>query len=107
MQWVITKDRTFREGDADVTGHGNYFLDFPRDKRSWALIDTPPERLRQSLPILIRLSDDDGEVYYDGRISDLEGDSEEAFAPLDWAMSYAGCTSMEYYDKEVGEWKTL
>lgn len=42
-----------------------------------------------------RLKDDDGEVYYTGfYFGDVN--SEDAFAPLDWAANEAGCTSIEY-----------
>lgn len=54
------------------------------------------------------LFDDDGELYYEGRIVSSEGEgSEDDFGPLDdFGMPNAGCTSIEYQNAE-GKWKTL
>lgn len=55
-----------------------------------------------------RLKDDDGESYFliESDIDPNEGTESQLFAPLDWAMAYAGCTSIEYKD-ENGEYKYL
>ena len=56
----------------------------------------------------VRLLDDDGEVYYEGRATReriLDSPEERAFDVLDWAMADAGCTELQYFDG--GEWQTL
>jgi hypothetical protein len=56
-----------------------------------------------------RLKDDDGNIYY-YIFSDIdvnEGTEGQLFRPLDWAMAYAGCTTIEYKDTETGEYKVL
>ena len=47
-----------------------------------------------------RLLDDDGEIYYAG------WSTSESFAPLDWAAHYAGCTEIQYRNRN-GEWEAL
>lgn len=66
MKWVITKNHLDGKN-----GFGNFKGD------------------PSTLPVRFKLYDDDGELYYEGRAS------EEDFAPLDWAMAYAGCTIMK------------
>jgi len=83
MRWVITDDCG---DDGLAVGSGNF----------------PLGRLAE-LPHRFRLRDDDGEVYYLGRSDDQ--DSEAAFAPLDWATGYAGCTEIQYW--RDGHWETL
>lgn len=56
-----------------------------------------------------RLKDDDGEIYF-YILSDIdpdEGSENQLFAPLDWAMHFAGCASIEYKDKKTGEYIIL
>lgn len=57
-----------------------------------------------SLPHRFRLFDDDGYLYFEGRSDDC--DSEEAFAPLDWAMGDSGCVRIDYLGED-GEWREL
>lgn len=54
-----------------------------------------------------RVKDDDGEIYYEGRMTKerLEDSEDRAFGPLDFAIANAGATSMEYL--ENGEWVQL
>ena len=53
-----------------------------------------------------RMKDDDGEVYYEGRI--ILGEDEEWFGPLDdFGMPNAGCTSIEYYNEHKSEWEVI
>lgn len=52
-----------------------------------------------------RLFDDDGELYYSGKMRKKYLDSSYPFGPLDWAMNDSGCTYMEYL--ENGVWKIL
>lgn len=63
--------------------------------------------LSGGLGVRFRLLDDDGEVNYDGRFigNDL---SEDGFGPLDdFGMPNAGCTYIEYFDADSGEWNQL
>ena len=50
-----------------------------------------------------RLYDDDGNLYYEGRIAGTYN----GFEPLDWAMPYAGCTTIQYRHGRNGRWKVL
>ena len=54
-----------------------------------------------------RLLDDDGEVYFEGLITEaaLNGPEEESFAPLDDFGRGYGCTELQY--REGGKWVTL
>ena len=55
-----------------------------------------------------RLLDDDGNVYFEGRIiikGDDIGGGEEDFMPLDGFGEGFGCTEIQYL--ENGEWETL
>jgi hypothetical protein len=54
-----------------------------------------------------RMLDDDGEVYYEGRILTSDGPgSQDDFAPLDcYGEPNAGCTSIQYRQGAV--WKSL
>ena len=67
------------------------------------------DRLRAGEGKHFRLKDDDGELYYEGRIilaNDHEGDDE--FAPLDeWGKPNAGCTTIEYQNPKTGAWEVL
>ena len=40
------------------------------------------------------LKDDDDVTYYMGIISERAAETEAVFAPLDWAMHWAGCTRL-------------
>ena len=94
--WIIDKDLLFIGDGSDVVPSRagkirsknfdeNYFL-------------------QQEL-VKFRLFDDDGELYYEGRMTKKRLDSEHAFAPLDWAMNDSGCTYLEYF--EDNQWKML
>lgn len=52
-----------------------------------------------------RMYDDDGELYYEGRIL-TQADDETLFAPLDdYGTPNAGCTEIRYLNGR--EWRTL
>lgn len=80
-KWVITKDII---SDGDDVGVGNY-------KGNPKFLDTR-----------FKLYDDDGELYYKGRMSTDGGD--DIFDPLDWAMSNVGCTELQIFDKSFNRW---
>lgn len=97
--WKITRDRTqewFDSGDFDdldrtgVTG--------PSMLSGHLLVD-----LDQGRGAEFRMSDDDGHIYFEGRIvGDYDG-----FEPLvDFGMPDAGCTTIEYQN-DHGLWRPL
>ena len=55
--------------------------------------------------IPFKLYDDDKTLYYHGTLWLSNPDSEEIFAPLDWAMWDSGCTTMKLF--ENGKWSVL
>jgi hypothetical protein len=61
---------------------------------------TDMDAIKRLMPHKFRLSDDDGNVYYVGYYDGLLKSEDEAFAPLDWAKPHAGCTTLEYADRE-------
>ena len=67
------------------------------------------ERLKAGQGEEFRMRDDDGAVYYEGRIiCDPDSDPESAFRPLDdFGMPNAGCTSIEYKSANTGAWERL
>lgn len=110
MFWIITRDVI---GDEPLAvGVGKYpgrhsIVNLTGDERREAVRNTA------ALPGLwhyeIRLFDDDGNLYYEGLVGDLDNASEgPAFAPLDWAEANAGCTYMEYRRIGTNEhWRQL
>lgn len=88
--WKIIKDNTFNPEFDDKPLVGKTYHEYQGGQHRW------------------RLKDDDGEIYY-YFLSDIdpnEGTEDEVFAPLDWARNYAGCTTLEYKDKD-GEYKVI
>lgn len=82
-------DGTCTKGDAGIHG--------PSDIEAGLLA-----RLKAGEGDTFRLYDDDGELYYTGRLV-VDGayttyeDQEACFAPLDdWGMAWAGCTSVRW-----------
>lgn len=95
--WIIDKDH-LAEPDAE-SGHWDTNaagVMGPRDAPDWIL-----EQLREGRGRLFRIYDDDGELYYSGRILvdqppgwDLQ---EECFGPLwDFGAPNAGATEIHY-----------
>ena len=96
--WIITNDLLADAGPhptnlnaVGMIGPGN--------------IDPEDEpRLRAGAGLLFRMLDDDGIVYYEGR---LVGQTATGFEPLDdFGTPNAGCTSIEHWT-EVGGWRAL
>jgi hypothetical protein len=95
--WVITRDWITEGQDVDVVG--------PRDIPEDLLV-----RLRNGEGDRFQMYDDDGELYYEGRIvwaaEDYApglGHVEEGFEPLyDFGMPNAGCVDIRYYELEKG-----
>lgn len=84
--WRITKDKLDPENPVEVAS---------RDYVEGTELDVD-----------FRLLDDDGEIYYYGKMtSDRLNSGEVSLEPLDWGMWFAGCTELQY--KSKGEWVTL
>jgi hypothetical protein len=92
MAWKITKDHSkdMREKSRVGIGQGQ---------------NAPDEQFTYEFC----LKDDDGNLCYSGLIDEqVNGDESEAFAPLDFAGSDVGATTMEYRPRgSNGEWQTL
>ncbi len=106
--WLIHKDYLARPGERDDKGQMG-----PRNAPQ-ALI----ERLLAGEGRKFKMYDDDGELYYDGKIVGVD-DSDEIFlagsvggdvadfGPLwDFGTPNAGCTEIRYKNEE-GQWQTL
>jgi hypothetical protein len=110
MEWIITKDFITPFGEKTHVGFGGL------NKATIAALPPKgaPERTDAkkayvaTLPYEFRLYDDDNVLYYEGRCGDITNVSAElAFAPQDWAMNDAGCTSTKYRKIGATEWEDL
>jgi len=100
--WLITKDHLFDQFPkseihrAGMAGPANAPLEFLR-------------MLQEGKGRTFRMYDDDGELYYTGRIitrDDGGYNSEDSMAPLDdFGEPDAGCTEIKYWVS--GEWKAV
>ena len=99
--WIITRDIYGEEGGyAPELGEMDRVGTHSRDYNA--------ERFAQAGTIPIRLLDDDGELVYEAsatRERILDSPEDRAFELLEWAMTDAGCTELQYF--ESGEWQTL
>jgi hypothetical protein len=91
MRWMILKDHISRPGERTRIGV------------SGGMVNPSVEEAKK-LPYEFRLYDDDGNLYYEGRSDDR--DSEDAFHPLDYGESDAGCVRIDY-KQDDGTWETL
>lgn len=93
--WIITRDRLTPSGKFCRKGTQGPSLATPADLA----------KLQAGEGRKFRMLDDDGEVYYEGRIIGDEG-AETDFGPLDdFGTPDAGCTSIQYRVK--GQWVQL
>jgi hypothetical protein len=84
--WIILKDR---------------ISDVAAGERSAVGVRSCNHKEGAKLPYRFRLLDDDGEVYYEGRMSELD------FDPLDdYGMPNAGCTELQYREGN-GPWTRM
>lgn len=60
---------------------------------------------KKTLTNYFELFDDDGDLYFRGYSSD--GESEDAFIPLDWASGNFGCTYIKYRNRNNGKMEIL
>jgi hypothetical protein len=90
MAWIITKDHLCEKG---ISPGRVGFRSLKWDEL--ASKNTPTFRFR--------MLDDDGEVYYEGKST-----NDSSFAPLDnLGTPDAGCTEIQYWNKEKKVWETL
>jgi len=55
-----------------------------------------------------RMLDDDGNLYYEGRLLGDPAAGVSGFEPLDdFGAPNAGCTSIQYRNADTGKWETL
>ena len=88
--WAITKDHIENGVTEGLTGPANGELDYNA-------IVTHPHKQK------FRMLDDDGELYYEGYLVGGDG-----FEPLDdFGMPGAGCTTIQYKNKNTGAWEDL
>lgn len=90
--WIITKD--YLDEGKSSSRVGVKSRDY--DPEKWMAQEKPH--------VTWRTIDDDGEIIYEGQMTAKLLDSHRALDPLDWATADAGCTSMEYFDNETGNW---
>lgn len=114
MEWIIAKDH-INKGAQEVSrvGVGSWKK---ATRESWSPGSTKRSdftleqraAFAQSLPYEFQLYDDDGELYYEGKCGDITDAPEHlAFAPLDYGMADAGCTTLKYRKAGVGKWEVL
>ncbi|MCA1800347.1 MAG: hypothetical protein LC650_03550 [Actinobacteria bacterium] len=86
--WRVTRDYLDPKG-TEHSRHGKEYRDYQGGKHKY------------------RLLDDDGTVYYaiEADTPPESNSSARLFAPLDWAMAYAGCSELQYRTTEG--WRTL
>lgn len=89
--WVIDRDVTGGDAAGTIGPRGIE----PRIK----------ERLDNNRGVPFRIYDDDGELYYTGRLYTDDPDSEDIFKPLDnFGEPNAGCTRIDLLIN--GKWET-
>jgi len=96
--WIITKDHI---SDAhEPNEEGTMSPAFPISPSRSGRLDHQQEEIERLCPIKFRMYDDDGNLYYEGRMSGYD------FDPLDdFGMPNAGCTYLKYL--KGGVWHHL
>ena len=99
--WIIDSDHIAEEGAPPGNNLNAVGLTGPR-----AAPDVLLKTLTAGNGIAFRMKDDDGELYYEGRIACP--DNYDLFGPLDdFGMPNAGCTAIEYQNRTSGAWEAL
>lgn len=96
--WIIDKDHLYPKGKEGVySGPG---IAGPRNAPTELVAKLEAGEFRQRF----RMYDDDGELYYEGRIvGEYDG-----FEPLDdYGTPNAGCTEIRYWNTDSKEWERL
>lgn len=96
--WIITRDYIAWDGEPEGTNLNAKGVVGPRTYNG--ATDTT------ALPIKFKLYDDDGELYYDGRMNeDAMAEFGEGDPLYCFGLPNAGATTLKY--NEDGEWKVL
>lgn len=96
--WIITKDHLAESGDAGDAGSNG-----PRD-----ISDKMEADLIAGKGKAFRIYDDDGELYYSGKLIGDWRDATAGFGPLDdFGTPNAGATEIRYYNPDTKKWETL
>lgn len=101
--WIIDKDHIAMNDEEEGTNLNAVGVVGPSN--------IAPEihyRLNHGQGKKFRMYDDDGELYYSGRILHADGYEapDEGFEPLDdFGTGNAGCTEIKYFERN--EWRTL
>ena len=100
--WIIEKDHLWNEGDETKSRVGYHSEDYDEVKMNAKLL------------VEFRVLDDDGIVYYSGKMTKerIEDSETRAFEVLDWAENDAGCTELQYRPYPCScqlhtQWETL
>lgn len=102
--WIIDKDHISPQGSKYANDNSEGTIG-PRN-----ILPSIKRRLERGEGEAFRMFDDDGELYYTGRIfhhPDFDG-CDGGFEPMDdFGMPNAGCTEIQYQHKTTGKWETL
>ena len=98
--WIITRDYITPADEREST----YSVGTMGPRNMPAELD---DRLRTGEGVAFRLLDDDGEIYYHGRLITTDPGGEDEFGPLnDFGTPNAGATDIQYRNP-VGQWESL
>jgi hypothetical protein len=105
MAWGITKDHIAEPGEKSAVGLHEEHARIPviavaLGHESPELPPQPDEKLKV---IDFQMFDDDGELYYEGRLHDDEG-CENQSAALTWGEGNAGCTMIRVNRQDGRGW---
>lgn len=96
--WIIVNDSTADTAYPEATNMNSRGVVGPHNAP-----DTLVAQLRKGKGRAFRMYDDDGELYYSGRII-----GSEEFEPLDdFGAPNAGCTEIRYRNPTTNKWETL
>jgi hypothetical protein len=100
--WIITTDHL----DGEVADLSGYHVAGPSDAPDWMISALSSQQYREQIKhthpgfevFTFYMYDDDGILYYTGKMITDEGVTEQAcYGPLgDYGMPNAGCTSIRY-----------
>lgn len=104
--WVINTDYIADDSAPHPSNANAMDMLGPGDSEFWdSNPETPDGVINHPDAVDFRLSDDDGELYYEGVMVMGDGDEADCFGPLDdFGKPNAGCASLEYYDDKRNEW---
>jgi len=109
MAWGITKDHIAEKGEATAEGISEDHARIPVEAvvigfESPPLPPLPPFNENKKLAVIdFRLFDDDGELYYEGRLHD-DDECLNQSAALKWGEGFAGCTEIQVNRQDGRGW---